>query len=130
MNAKRAGLLVSVVLAAALMVGVLAVPAQAALRHFDGTVLSKNSDNRSFRIVTEGGSRLRIKVNSATRFERIGGFAGLRKGLQIEVDAQTTSSGLLAKQVEPQEGGGGSDDGPGDDHGGHGGGSDDGPNHT
>jgi len=105
------------------MVGILALPAQAALRHIDGTVLSKNSDNRTFRIVTQNGNRLQIKVNGTTRFERIGGFGALHKGLRIEVDAQPTDSGLLAKQVEPQGGGGG-----GDDHGG--GGADDGPNHT
>jgi len=118
-------------LVTALAIALLAAPAQAALRHVDGTVLSKDSENRTFRIVTENGNRLRIKVNSTTRFERIGGFAALRKGLAIEVDAQRTANGLLARQVELQGGGGsggGSDDGGGDDHGG--GGSDDGPNHT
>jgi hypothetical protein len=120
-------------LAAALMVGVLAVPAQAALRHIDGTVVSKNSDNRTFRISTQSGNRVRIKVNGATEFERIAGFGALRKGMRIEVDAQTTSNGLVAKQVEPQGGnggGGGDDDSGGDDHGSGGGGADDGPDHT
>lgn len=110
-----------------------ASPAQAALKHYDGTVISKDSKAKTFRISTQSGT-LRIKVNSGTEFERIaGGFGGLRKGLAIEVDARRTSSGLVAVQVEPQGGnggGGGGDDGGGDDHGGHGGGSDDGPNHT
>jgi len=129
MFGKRAASLATAVLAAALMVGVLAVPAQAALRHIDGTVRSKSSANRSFRIVTENGNRLTIAVNGTTHFERIGGFGALRKGLQIEVDAQRTSAGLVAKHVEPRGGGGGgSDDGGGDDHGS--GDSDDGPNHT
>jgi len=123
MISKRASAFVAAAVAGALMVGILALPAQAALRHIDGTVLSKNSDNRTFRIVTQNGNRLQIKVNGTTRFERIGGFGALHKGLRIEVDAQPTDSGLLAKQVEPQGGGGG-----GDDHGG--GGADDGPNHT
>jgi hypothetical protein len=127
---RRAALLATTVLATALTVGLLSAPAQAALRHIDGTVLSKNSDNRTFRIATENGNRLRIKVNGATEFERIAGFGALRKGMQIEVDYLPTDSGLLAKQVEPQGGGGGGgdDDSGGDDHGG--GGSDDGPNHT
>jgi len=126
----RASLLATVVLAGALAVGLLAAPAQAALRHIDGTVVSKNSDNRTFRIATQSGNKVRIKVNGATKFDRIAGFGALHKGMRIEVAAQTTSSGLLAKQVEPQGGGGGgTDDSGGDDHGG-GGGADDGPNHT
>jgi hypothetical protein len=36
------------VLAGALAIGLVAAPAQAALRHLDGTVVSKHSDNRSF----------------------------------------------------------------------------------
>jgi hypothetical protein len=121
------------VLAGALTVGLIAAPAQAALRHIDGTVVSKNSDNRTFRISTQSGNMIRIKVNGTTEFERIAGFGALHKGMRIEVDAQSTSSGLLAKQIEPQGGnggGGGGDDSGGDDHGSGGGGADDGPNHT
>jgi uncharacterized membrane protein YgcG len=130
MNGKRATLIATAALAAALMVGVLAAPATAALRHVDGTVLSKNGDNRTFKMSTQSGT-LMIKVNSTTTFERLSGFGALRKGLAIEVDYVKTSSGLVAKQIETQGGGGGgSDDSGGDDHGGSGGGSDDGPNHT
>jgi hypothetical protein len=112
------------VIAAALTVGVLATAAQAAVKHYDGTVISKNSTAKTFRITTQGGSKLTFKVNGNTAFERIaGGFGGLRSGLAIEVGAIQTKSGLVAKQVEPQGGGGG-----GGGH--HGGGSDDGPNHT
>lgn len=132
MIGKRATLIATMALAAALMVGVLASPASAALRHVDGTVMSKNSDKRTFKLSTQSGT-LQIKVNATTEFERLAGFGALRKGLAIEVDYAKTSNGLVAKQVEPQGGNGGSggsDDGPGDDHGGSGGGSDDGPNHT
>lgn len=125
----RAALLATVVLAGAMTIGLVAAPAQAALRHIDGTVVSKNSDNRTFKIATQSGNRIRIKVNGTTEFERIAGFGALRKGMRIEVDARTTSNGLVAKQIEPQGGGGGDDSG-GDDHGGGGGGTDDGPNHT
>ena len=104
------------------MFGVLATQAQAALRHVDGTVLSKDAGARTFRITTQGGSRMRFKVNSNTLFERIaGGFGGLGKGMKIQVDYVSTASGLLAKKVEPQGSGGG---------GSSGGGADDGPNHT
>jgi hypothetical protein len=120
---RGAALLATAVLAGALMVGLFAAPAQAALRHIDGTVVSKNSDNRTFKISTQNGNRLRIKVNGATVFERISGFGALHNGMRIEVDAQTTADGLLAKQIETLGGSGGG-------HGGGGGGADDGPNHT
>jgi nitrous oxidase accessory protein NosD len=115
-------LLTGAVLATLLIVGVLAVPAQAALRHIDGTVVSKNSADRTFRIATQNGNRIRIKVNATTKFERLAGFGGLHKGLRIEVDAQKTADGLVAKQIELRGGVGGGDSG--------GGGGDDGPNHT
>jgi len=133
MIGRRAALFATLVLAGALTVGLIAAPAQAALRHIDGTVVSKNSDNRTLRISTQSGNTIRIKVNGTTEFERIAGFGALHKGMRIEVDAQTTSNGLLAKQIEPQGGnggGGGGDDSGGDDHGSGGGGADDGPNHT
>jgi uncharacterized membrane protein YgcG len=133
MRKNRSALFATAALAAALMVGLFAVTAQAALRHIDGTVVSKNSDNRTFRISTQSGNTIRVKVNGTTDFERIAGFGALHKGMRIEVDARTTANGLVAKQVEPQGGsggGGGGDDSSGDDHGGGGGGADDGPNHT
>lgn len=126
---KSAALLATAMLAGALTVGLFAAPAQAALRHIDGTVVSKNSDNRTFKLSTQNGNTVRIKVNGATRFDRLAGFGALHKGMLIEVEAQPTDNGLLAKHVEPREGGGGG--GGGDDNGGsHGGGADDGPNHT
>jgi len=127
---KRVSALVATTaLAATMMLGAIAMPAQAAIRHIDGTVVSKNSDNRSFRIRTQGGNQLRIKVTSSTKFQRLAGFGALHKGLAVEVDAKSTSNGLVATQVETSGGGGGgADDGAGDDHGG--GGADDGPNHT
>jgi hypothetical protein len=123
MLGKRVSLLALAVLA----LGAFAPPAQAAVRHIDGTVVSKSVDSHSFRIKTQNGNRVRIKVNANTRFERIAGFGALRSGLRVEVDAKSTAGGLVAIQVETQGGGGGDDDGGGDDHGG---GGDDGPNHT
>ncbi len=127
----------SLLLITALMLAASALPAQAALRHIDGTVVSKNADNHSFRIKTQSGSQVGIKVTSTTKFQRIaGGFGGLQKGLAVEVEAKSTSSGLVATQVETRGGGGGgggADDNGGDNHGGGGGGgggADDGPNHT
>lgn len=118
---KRVPLLIATAaLAASLMLGVTALPAQAALRHIDGVVLSKNPENRTFRVTTQSGNRVRIKVNSSTEFERIpSGFSGLNRGLRVQIDVRRTADGLLAVKVEPDGGGGGT-----------GGGGDDGPNHT
>lgn len=117
---------VSTLLAVLVLTGVallgIAATANAALRHIDGTVVSKNANARTFKVTTQGGSRVTIRVNANTVFQRIAGnFSGLRAGMAIEVEAQTTNSGLLAKHVEPKESGGGG--------GGHGGGADDPPNH-
>ena len=141
---RRSAGMAAVALSVAALFGALAVTqAQAALRHFEGTVLSKNSDNRTFRIEKENGNRARFHVNGDTEFQRItGGFSGLHRGLAVEVSAKRTDSGLLAKKVEKRQsgsggGGGGADDGShhgggGADDGSHhgGGGADDGPNHT
>lgn len=131
MPRRRAASIATALLAVALTVGLLVGPAQAALRHIDGTVLSKNADNRTVKLSTQSGT-VRVKVNGTTEFERIAGFGALHKGMRIEVEAQSTGNGLVAKQIEPQggSGGGGSDDSGGDDHGSGDGGADHGPNHT
>lgn len=118
MVSKRVSLLlVAAALTATMLLGVIATQAEAALRHIDGTVLSKNSANRTFKITTQGGA-VRIKVTSSTKFQRLSGFGALRKGLRIEVEAKSTANGLVATHVETRQGGGG------------GGGADDGPNHA
>jgi hypothetical protein len=131
MPRRRAASTATAVFAVALTVGLLAGPAQAALQHIDGTVVSKKGDNHTVKLSTQSGM-VRVKVNGTTEFERIAGFGALHKGMRIEVEAQSTSTGLIAKHVEPRggSGGGGNDDSGGDDHGGGGGGADDGPNHT
>lgn len=110
--------------------------ANAIVRQFEGTVLSKKRHPKRFRIRTESGAKRKFRVNAKTRFERISGFGGLDRGLGVEVDAKRTNRGLLAREVEKRggasgdddgSGGGGTDDPPGDDHGSGGGGTDDPP---
>jgi len=128
MVTKRVSLLLATAaLTATMMIGALPTQAQAALRHIDGTVLSKNASNRTFRLTTQSGNTIRIRVTSSTKFQRIGGFGGLHKGLRVEVEAKRTANGLVATHVEARGGGGGGAD---DTGGHHGGGADDGPNHT
>jgi hypothetical protein len=113
--------------------GLAAAPADAALKHFDGTVRGTNENAKTFRIETQSRT-VKFKVNRRTEFERIpGGLSGLAKGDRVEVDAKRKANGkLVARQVEPQggnggagddNGGNGADDPPGDDNGQHG------PNH-
>ena len=116
-----------------------ATAAAAAVREFEGTVASVGQRN-TFRMRTEGGRRVRLVVNRATRFERIAGFAGLASGQVIEVDAQRRDGRWIALEVERRRDGdrrGGDDDGHSgdDDRGGDDddrsgrGGADDGPDH-
>jgi cold shock CspA family protein len=127
LNSKRVTSLFAVlVVATAFVFATLAGPAGAAVRHIDGTVVSKNAKNKSFQLSTQSGT-VRISVSSATVFDRLSGFGALRKGLEVEVDAKQSSNGLVATKIEPRSSGGGNESGGGDDHGG---GHDDGPNHT
>jgi Domain of unknown function (DUF5666) len=126
LNSKRVTSIFAIlVLGSALALAALAGPATAAVRHIDGTVVSKNAKEQSFQLSTQSGN-VRIRVTSATAFDRLFGFGALHKGLAIEVDAKQSAGGLVATKIEPRSGGGGDDNG-GDDHGG---GNDDGPNHT
>ncbi len=116
---------------AALGVVVFAGGAQAAVRHFDATVISKSSATKTVQVHTESGAKLTFKVNARTKFERIGGgFSGLTKGLAVEIDADNASGQWVATQIEARSPSGGGGGGGDDSGGGHGGGHDDGPNHT
>jgi len=97
--------LAPVLVAAALVGG--AAPATAAAREFEGTVVSVNRDNRTFRLHDSERGTKRIKVNRRTRFERIAGFSALRKGMRnIEVTARRANGRWLAIEVERSGGGG------------------------
>ena len=128
----------SAVLAATVVAGAVAPGAMAqapsappVARHFDGTVASVAKEKSAFRMRTESGRILRLKVKSTTRFERIAGFAGLAKGQVIEVTARRSDGRWVALEVERRRdsnrrGGRDDEDGGDDKNGGH----DDGPNHT
>jgi hypothetical protein len=53
---------------------------QAATRQFEGTIVSVNRSARTFRLRDSQRGTVTIKVTSRTRFQRVGGFAGLRAG--------------------------------------------------
>jgi hypothetical protein len=93
-------------LVAAVAVAASALPASAGvqargLTEFDGTVLSKNRDNRSFRLRDFERGTVRIFVTRNTRFERIAGFAGLRVGARnIEAVVRKRNGRWVAREVE------------------------------
>lgn len=120
---KRVSSIVAIsAVCAAFGVTVFAVGAQAAVRHFDGTVLSKDSAGKTVQVRTQSGAKLTFKVTARTKFDRIGGFSGLAKGLAVEIEATNTGGEWVATKIEPRSSGGGEESGG---HGGH-----DGPNHT
>jgi hypothetical protein len=106
------------ILIAAAALAALPAAAPAAVREFEGTVVSVNRDARTFRLHDSERGTKRVKVNSNTRYERIAGFAGLRKGMtRIEATVQRRNGRWVAIEVERSGGGGrhGGDDGPDDD---------------
>ena len=80
--------------------------ADAALRQFEGTIVSKNRDARTFRLRdSERGTVDRVTRN--TRFERIAGFGGLNFGARnIEATVLRGDGRWIALEVERSGGGG------------------------
>jgi hypothetical protein len=90
------------------------------LREFEGTVVSIDRDARTFRLHDSERGTKRIRVNSRTRYERVGGLAGLKVGQRnIEVKTRKrVNRAWVAIEVEKSGGGGehgGDDDRGGDD---------------
>jgi hypothetical protein len=85
----------------------LAAPAAASAAEFEGTVVSVNRDNRTFRLHDSERGTVRIKVTRRTRFERIAGFGSLRKGMtRIEATVHHSNGRWVASEVERSGGGG------------------------
>jgi hypothetical protein len=103
---------IALVAVAALTAGVPA--ASAATRQFEGTVVSVNRDNRTFRLRDSERGTVTIKVTSRTRFERVT-FSSLRSGQSnIEATVRRADGRWVATEVE-RSGGGGDHDSDDDD---------------
>jgi hypothetical protein len=90
----------------AIAVGTMTAPAVAAAAEFEGTVVSVNRDNRSFRLHDSERGTVTIRVTNRTRFQRVT-FASLRKGLKnIEATARRSNGRWIASEVERSGGGG------------------------
>jgi hypothetical protein len=105
--------------AAALPTAASAAPAgAAAVREFEGTVVSVDRADRTFRLRDTERGTVRIRVTRNTRFERISGFGGLRAGMtNIESTVRRSGGRWVALEVE-RSGGGGEHGGDDDDRGG------------
>jgi hypothetical protein len=91
----------------------------AALREYEGTVVSVDRGTRTFRLRDSERGTVRIRVTSRTRFERIAGLGGLKAGMtNIEAVVRRSNGRWVAREVERSGGGGehgGDDDRHGDD---------------
>jgi hypothetical protein len=96
-----------IALITAVAAAVLAAPAAASAAEYEGTVVSVNRDNRTFRLHDTERGTIRIRVTSRTRYERIAGFSGLRKGMtRIEATVRRSNGRWVASEVERSGGGG------------------------
>src|SRR4051794_32459948 len=95
---------IAVLAAATLAAG--APTASAAVRHYEGTVVSVDRSARTFFLRDAQRGTIRIKVTSGTRFERVS-FAGLRSGSSnIEATVRRSNGRWVATAVERSGGGG------------------------
>ena len=103
-------------LAAIAVPAAVATPSASALtREFEGTVVSVNRDDRTFRLRDPQRGTVRIKVVRSTRFEDIAGFSSLRRGLRrIEAIARRSNGRWVATHIE-RSGRDGGRSGSGDD---------------
>jgi hypothetical protein len=82
-------------------------------KHFEGTVVSKNKQAKTFRLQNENGVTRRFKVNASTVYERLAGFGAIKRGQRLETIARKRDGRWIASKVSrPGGGGGGQDDGP------------------
>jgi hypothetical protein len=95
----------------------LAAPtAASAATQYEGTVVSVNRDNRTFRLHDSERGTIRIKVTRSTSFEDLAGFRSLHAGMnRIEAVVRRSNGRWVASHVE-RSGGGGSHGGSGRDH--------------
>jgi hypothetical protein len=104
--------MLTVVAASAIAIGVGAgAGAAEAAMHFEGTVVSKDKNAQTFHLKQDqGGGTFKFQVNDATKFERIAGFAAIKRGAKnIQVTARKSNGRWVAKKVERlgKSGGGG-----------------------
>ncbi len=99
--------LIRIFLIAVAALAISAPAATAAVREYEGTVVSVNRANRTFQLRDSERGTIRVKVTRRTRYERVAGFSGLRAGQRnIEVDVRRSNGRWVALEVERSGGGG------------------------
>jgi hypothetical protein len=99
--------LITTTAALLLAIAVAATAVAAPLRQFEGRVVSVNREAKTFRLHDSERGTKRIKVTRNTRFERIDGLAGLKKGQRnIEATVKRKNGAWIAIEVEKSGGGG------------------------
>lgn len=92
------------------------------LREFEGRVVSVDRSARTFRLHDSERGTKRIKVTRGTRYERVGGLAGLsagQRGIEVKTRRKTEDGrAWIAIEVEKSGGGGEHGDDRDDDRGG------------
>jgi hypothetical protein len=72
-----------------------------AATEYEGRVVGKNSENRTFRLSDAERGTIRIKVTRNTVFERIAGFGALRVGMRnVEAIVRRSNGRWVALRVE------------------------------
>ncbi len=100
-------LIAKLALTALAALAITAPAASAATRSYEGTVVSVSSADHTFRLSDSQRGTVRVKVVSATRFERISGFSALRAGQnRIEVTVRRSGGRWVAVTVQRSGGGG------------------------
>jgi hypothetical protein len=83
------------------------VATASAATEYEGTVVSINKDNRTFRLKDSERGTIRIKVTRNTSYERINGFRALRVGMnRVEAIVKRSNGRWVATHVERSGGGG------------------------
>jgi hypothetical protein len=89
---------------------VVALPSAASAataRHYEGTVTSVDRSAQTFRLRDSERGTVTVKVTSSTRFQRIAGFAGVKRGLtRVEATVKRSNGAWVASLVERSGGGG------------------------
>ena len=79
----------------------------ASAAQYEGRVVGKSAEKRTFRLNDSERGTIRIKVTGNTRFERIAGFGGLRVGMTgVEAIVRRSNGRWVAIEVERSGGGG------------------------
>ena len=107
--------LIALITALALTMSIGAASASAATQ-YEGTVVGKSAERKTFRLRDSERGTIRIKVTRNTSFERIAGFSALRVGMNaVEAIVKRSNGRWVALHVERSGGGGRHGGGGGDD---------------